>query len=89
MSNFFNCQACIDLLAEYLDGSLNEETKEKLDEHLSACAPCINFLKTYDKSATMIKSLREQSADVPLPVQSRLKSFLRKEIVQLSADKKK
>lgn len=87
MREFFNCQACVDLLADYLEGTLDRDTKTRLDDHLAGCAPCVNFLRTYDKSAHMLQALREQKADVPLAVQSRLKSFLRKEFQTMLSSK--
>ena len=89
MRDFFNCRECIELLTDYLEGTLDKDTKFKLDEHLSACAPCINFVKTFEKSAEITKLLREQRVDVPAEVQDRLKSFLKSEIrIMLEAKKK-
>ena len=89
MKDFFKCVECVDLLTDYLEGNLDLEVKEKLDEHLSACAPCINFVRTFERSADLTNRLREQQVDVPQEVQQRLKSFLRQEIVTLSETKKK
>ena len=83
MSDFFNCQQCIDLLMDYLEGTLDSETHKKLDEHLSACAPCVNFVRTSEKCEEMTKRLRDQQVTVPLEVQNRIKSFLTEEIVTL------
>lgn len=89
MRDFFNCQECVDLLTDYLEGSLDSNIKNRLDDHLSACAPCINFFKTFEKSADMTHLLREQSVDVPLEVQDRLKSFLKKEVLTMLENKDK
>ena len=89
MRDFFNCQECVELLTDYLEGNLDSHTKGRLDEHLSACAPCINFVKTFEKSADITKLLREQRVDVPKEVQNRVKSFLKDEIRVLLKDKKK
>lgn len=84
MREFFKCQECVDLLTDYLEGTLEEEIKEKLDDHLAGCAPCINFVRTFERSADLTKRLREQQVDVPLEVQGRLKSFLRQELIILT-----
>ncbi|MGW8178580.1 MAG: anti-sigma factor family protein [bacterium] len=89
MRDFFNCQECVELLTDYLEGTLDNNTKSRLDEHLSACAPCINFVKTFEKSADITKLLREQRVDVPAEVQDRVKSFLKDEIRTLLEAKKK
>jgi hypothetical protein len=89
MKDFFNCRECVELLTDYLEGSLDENTKLRLDDHLSACAPCINFVKTFEKSTDITKLLREQRVDVPAEVEDRLKSFLKGEILSLLEAKKK
>jgi len=89
MKDFFKCQECVDLLTDYLDGNLEVEVKGRLDEHLSGCAPCINFVRTFEKSQELTSRLREQQVNVPREVQDRLKSFLKEEIVALSSEKPK
>lgn len=89
MKDFFNCRECVELLTDYLEGNLDQNTKQRLDDHLSACAPCINFVKTFEKSTDITKLLREQRVDVPAEVQDRLKSFLKDQIINMLADKKK
>jgi len=89
MRDFFNCQECVELLTDYLEGTLDDNTSSRLDEHLSACAPCINFVKTFEKSADITKLLREQRVDVPAEVQDRVKSFLKDEVRTLLEAKKK
>lgn len=83
MNNFFNCEKCVNLLMDYLEGNLAEDVHKKLDEHMSVCAPCINFLRTYRDSAFLTQKLKDQQVEVPREVQSRLKSFLKAEIVAL------
>jgi predicted anti-sigma-YlaC factor YlaD len=89
MKDFFKCQECVDLLTDYLDGYLESEVKDRLDEHLAGCAPCINFVRTFEKSKDLTNRLREQQVNVPREVQDRLKSFLKGEIVALSTEKEK
>jgi hypothetical protein len=89
MKDFFNCRECVELLTDYLEGTLDTETKAKFDDHLSACAPCINFVKTFEKSTDITKLLREQRVDVPSEVEDRVKSFLKDEILTLLSAKKK
>ena len=76
------------MLTDYLEGNLDDITKSRLEDHLSACAPCINFVKTFKKSSEITKLLREQRVDVPNEVQDRLKSFLKDEIRTMLEAKK-
>ncbi len=89
MKDFFKCQECVELLTDYLEGNLAHDVESRLDEHLSGCAPCINFVQSFRKSTTMTQQLREQQVDVPMDVQQRLKSFLKEEIVVLAETRKK
>jgi len=89
MKDFFKCQECVDLLTDYLEGTLEVEVKGRLDEHLASCAPCINFVRTFEKSQDLTNKLREQQVNVPREVQERVKSFLKEEIVALSPEKPK
>jgi predicted anti-sigma-YlaC factor YlaD len=89
MKDFFNCQECVELLSDYLEGTLDGNTRSRLDDHLSACAPCINFVKTFEQSSDITKLLREQRVDVPSEVQERVKTFLKDEIRVLLDTKKK
>lgn len=89
MRDFFNCQECVDLLTDYLEGSLDGDVQQRLDEHLAGCAPCINFVKTFERSADMTHLLREQRVEVPVEVQRRLKSFLKSEALTMLQARKK
>ena len=83
MSDFFNCEQCVDLLVDYLDEALDEQTQQQLTKHLAACPPCVNFLQTYKKSTALTSKLRDRKADIPTEVQERIRSFLHQEIVGL------
>ena len=63
MKDFFKCQECVELLTDYLEGNLDRDIKSRLDEHLSGCAPCINFVRSFEKSTTMTQRLKEQQVD--------------------------
>ncbi len=47
MNDFFTCRKCVDLLIDYLEGAMDPATQRLLEDHLSACPPCLNFLSTY------------------------------------------
>jgi len=70
------CQDCVDLLADYLDGSLAEEQKAALEEHLSYCPPCITFMRTYRATTRVAK--KHLAMAMPDEVSSRLHDFLKK-----------
>ena len=80
MKGYLNCKECVDLLLEYLEDSLDPVSKKKLDEHLAACPPCLNFLKTYRSSSEMARRLRDQDVQIPKEMENRLKSFLKNQV---------
>ena len=58
------CKECLDLLYDYLEGDLDLETTQSLEEHFEDCPPCISFLNTY-KSTTNI--CRETLSQIEIP----------------------
>ena len=49
------CAECVDLLGDYLDGSLPVERAEALERHLSKCMPCITFVRTYKETSQVAR----------------------------------
>jgi anti-sigma factor RsiW len=69
------CQACVELLREYLDGELDFGTHEELSGHLKKCSTCDEFLKSY---SAMPKLCREALAEqMPQDLAHNLRAFLR------------
>lgn len=69
------CRQIVDLLVDYLDGSLDRPTAESLHAHLEGCPPCIAFLNTYKGTVKAARKLTE--TDIPPELKERLLSFLR------------
>ena len=70
------CREIVNLLADYLDGSLDRATAESLQAHLEGCTPCIAFVNTYKGTVKAARQLKE--TDIPPELKERLLSFLRK-----------
>lgn len=70
------CQELVELLCDYLEGDLPQAEKEELDRHMRECPPCMAFLKTYEKTSQICKSLRPE--DIPQEMRRRLEAFLRR-----------
>jgi anti-sigma factor (TIGR02949 family) len=68
------CQDCVNLLADYLDGSLDAERREALEEHLSYCPPCVTFVRTYKATTRVVR--RQLAQQMPEEVGARLHDFL-------------
>jgi anti-sigma factor RsiW len=57
------CRELADLLIDYVSGELTAEQRQRLDDHLLLCPPCVVYLETYKVTITLTRRL----ADVPLP----------------------
>jgi len=68
------CREAIDVLADYLDGTMPSDVAAELERHLAECAPCRAYLATYRKT----RELGTTAARVEMPeeMQVRLRRFL-------------
>ena len=79
-SQNIGCQECMDLLADYVDGSLPREQAELLEWHIDSCAPCVAFLNTYRGTMDAAKRLRQ--ATLPPELRDKLIAFLQRSNVR-------
>ena len=70
------CKECIDLLYDYIEGLLDQETSKSLEEHFEECPPCIAFLNTYKSTTTLCRDTLNQ-VDVPDAVREALLKVLK------------
>jgi anti-sigma factor (TIGR02949 family) len=68
------CREAIDVLADYLDGTVPRDLAAEFERHLADCAPCRAFLATYRKT----RELGASAARVEMPeeMRERLRRFL-------------
>jgi anti-sigma factor RsiW len=68
------CCDAIDVLADYLDGTMPADLVAELQRHLAGCEPCRAYLATYRKT----RALGASAARVEMPdeMQARLRQFL-------------
>jgi anti-sigma factor RsiW len=69
-----HCKDCVELLADYLDGSLTADQKDQLETHLSYCAPCVTFVRTYKATTRVAKKSLAES--MPEEMGVRLHDFI-------------
>ena len=70
------CKECLDLLYDYLEGDLAQETTKSLEEHFQDCPPCISFLNTY-KSTTKICRNTLNQVEIPEAIRETLLKVLK------------
>jgi predicted anti-sigma-YlaC factor YlaD len=54
------CNAVVELLTEYLEGALDQETADRIEAHLALCPPCVVFL---DQLRDTVRNLGQLSVD--------------------------
>lgn len=71
----YSCKKSIDLLLEYLDGDIPPDEQRHLNEHLNACPPCVDFVRTYRATPQLCK--KALATKMPEELSSKLTEFLR------------
>ncbi|NJD68324.1 MAG: hypothetical protein C3F12_08450 [Candidatus Methylomirabilota bacterium] len=79
-AGMLTCQQQVELLADYLDGTLPPETSRALERHLEDCPDCHNFIKTYQATTAWVRTLPYEA--MPEELTTRLTSFLKTQIRQ-------
>ena len=69
-----SCSEVVALLLDYLEGRLSETRHADLDRHLARCESCVNHLRTYRSTISLLGSLREE--DLPPELRTTLRAFL-------------
>jgi len=72
------CKDAIDILADFLDQTLNPSAIEQLEAHLRDCAPCRAYLHTYRKTRRLVGEAGR--VEMPAELKSRLREFLLDEL---------
>jgi anti-sigma factor RsiW len=48
------CQELVELVTDYLDGALDEETADRFERHLSVCPGCETYLDQMRRTASLM-----------------------------------
>ncbi len=72
------CREIVNLLGDYLDGTMDPVLMKELEKHITICEPCMNFLKTYD--VTRIITREAKAEEIPAEFRIRLRNFMLKKI---------
>ncbi len=79
-AEMLTCQEQVDLLADYLDGTLHPEIATALERHLEDCPDCLNFIETYKATNVWVREITYEA--MPEELTTRLASFLKAKILQ-------
>jgi anti-sigma factor RsiW len=68
------CGSVVKLLADYLEGQLHPRVREEFEAHLARCPRCVQQLRTYESTVSMLRSLRDE--ELPADLRLTVKSFI-------------
>jgi anti-sigma factor RsiW len=74
-SGTVECRQIAELLGDYLDGTLPRRTRDLLEWHIEACAPCVAFVNTY--RGTVSAAAKLGHTEIPPELKQRLIAVLR------------
>jgi anti-sigma factor RsiW len=55
------CQELVELVTDYLDGALDEETAERFEQHVALCAGCTTYLDQMKETASVLGEIPEET----------------------------
>ena len=55
------CQELVELVTDYLEGSLSATQRARFEEHLAKCAGCQNYLAQMRQTIKLVGELTEES----------------------------
>jgi anti-sigma factor RsiW len=57
------CRELVELVTDYLDGSLSRRDRVRFEEHIAACGNCTQYVEQFRETIRLTGTLRE--SDVP------------------------
>lgn len=72
------CKEILQLLSDYIDGEMDDETRERMRQHLEDCPPCDEFLDEFRSSIKLVHETRNET--MPDEMKRRLHNFLTEEV---------
>jgi len=61
ISNELSCQELVELVTEYLEGTLPAHERARFEAHLAICAGCRNYLDQMRRTIQMVGALKEEA----------------------------
>ena len=61
MDHQMTCKELVELVTEYLEGTLPAEKRARMDQHLSGCDGCTNYLNQMRQTIRLTGQVREES----------------------------
>jgi len=61
MNKEMTCKELVELVTEYLEGTLPEDVRMRMENHISGCDGCTNYLDQMRQTIRLTGRLREES----------------------------
>jgi predicted anti-sigma-YlaC factor YlaD len=61
MPNGLTCREIVELVTDYLEGGLSPKVRARVEQHLSGCDGCSNYLDQMRTTIRLTGTLREES----------------------------
>ena len=61
MDEQMTCKELVELVTDYLEGSLSGDVRARMDQHLSACEGCSNYMEQMRQTIRLTGHLQEES----------------------------
>ena len=69
------CMSGVELLMEYVEGTLPDEVRQAIDEHVAGCERCTAYVASYLNTPRILRDATV--AAMPADLEASLKAFLR------------
>jgi anti-sigma factor RsiW len=69
------CESGVELLMEYLEGTLPADVRSALDAHVAGCQRCAAFIASYRETPRILRETTD--AALPDDIRESLRAFLR------------
>jgi predicted anti-sigma-YlaC factor YlaD len=61
MEEEMTCKELVELVTEYLEGNLRGDIRVRMEEHLSGCDGCTNYLEQMRKTISLTGLIKEEN----------------------------
>jgi len=70
------CISGVDLLMEYLEGTVPPEVRAALEAHVAGCERCVAFIASYQAAPRLLRDATE--VELPSDIREKLQAFVRR-----------
>lgn len=65
MANVMTCKELVELVTEYLEGTLSADVRARMDQHLAGCDGCTHYLEHMRQTIRLTGQVREENLSQP------------------------